>query len=118
MRNKRFFCVSLSLFLVVALLTSRIGSYTRELFVGPIQDHISHAATVCADDDPLSDNSYIFKIKRALFEVASPGLDQVEIAFILPPSFDQQFVSQQFTMPSDVYLDILVPPDEYAPFTS
>lgn len=101
---------SLSFFLIVVLLATRLSSYTHEMFVGPIQEHISQAATVCADEESPAKTPYLFKVKRLLLDVAS--VEQIEIVIALSPALDPQFPLQKFSMPPEVFLDIVVPPDE------
>jgi hypothetical protein len=103
-------CKILAFFLIVVLLASRLGSYTHEMFAGPIQEYISQAATVCADEESPAKTSYLFKVKRFLLDVAS--VEQGEIVLVISPALDPQFPLQKFSIPPEVYLDILVPPDE------
>jgi hypothetical protein len=103
-------CKGLAFFLVVVLLATRLGNYTHEMFVGPIQEYISQAATVCADEESPAKTPYLFKVKRLLLDVAN--VEQVEIVIALSPALDPQFPLQKFSMPPEVYLDIVVPPDE------
>ncbi|PKN11356.1 MAG: hypothetical protein CVU69_12735 [Deltaproteobacteria bacterium HGW-Deltaproteobacteria-4] len=110
------YCKGLAFLLIVVLLATRLGSYTHEMFAGPIQEHISQIAAVCADEDSPEKTPYLFKVKRLLSDVVSP--EQIEVVFVLAPALDPQFPSQKFTMPPDVYLDIVVPPDEDPVFFS
>jgi hypothetical protein len=103
-------CKSLAFFLIVVLLATRLGSYTHEMFAGPIQEYISQIAAVCADEESPEKTPYLYKIKRLLSDIAS--LEQVEIVIVLSPALDPQLHRQKFTMPTEVYLDIAVPPDE------
>jgi len=103
-------CKSLSFSLIIVLLATRLGSYTHEMFVGPIQEYISQAATVCADEESPAKTPYLFKVKRLLLDVAS--VEHVEIVIALSPALDPQFPRQKFFMPPEVYLDIVIPPDE------
>lgn len=105
-------CKSLAFFLIVVLLATRLGSYTHEMFAGPIQEYISQAATVCADEESPAKTPYLFKVKRLLLDVAN--VEQVEIVIALSPALDPQFPLQKFSKPPEVYLDIVVPPDEDA----
>jgi hypothetical protein len=97
---------SLAFLLIVILLATRLGSYTHEMFAGPIQEYISQIAAVCADEESPEKTPYLFKVKRLLSDVVS--LEQIEIVLVLAPALPRQ----KFTMPPAVYLDILVPPDE------
>lgn len=110
------YCKGLAFLLIVVLLATRLGSYTHEMFVGPIQEHISQIAAVCADEESPEKTPYLFKVKRLLSDIVNP--EQIEIVFVLTPALDPQLPSQKFTMPPDVYLDIVVPPDEDPVFLS
>lgn len=105
-------CKSLAFFLIVVLLATRLGSYTHEMFAGPIQEYISQAATVCADEESPAKTPYLFKIKRLLLDIAN--VEQIEIVIALSPALGPQFPLQKFSKPPEVYLDIVVPPDEDA----
>lgn len=112
----KFLCKSLAFFLVVALLTSRLGTYSHEMFVEPIQEFISQTAAVYDDASPQGKTSYILKVKKLLSDIAN--LEQLEISTVISPALETEVVLQKFTMPPAVYLDILVPPDESSPLVS
>lgn len=101
---------SLAFLLIIVLLATRLGSYTHEMFAGPIQEHISQIAALCADEESPEKTPYLFKVKRLLSDVAR--LEQIEIVSFLAPVLDPQHPQLKLTMPPDVYLDIVVPPDE------
>lgn len=107
---------SLSLILIVVLLATRLSNFTHEMFAGPIQEYISQTATVCSDEDSPAKTPYLFKVKRLLLDIAS--VEQADIVITLAPTLDPQFPLQLFFMPPEVYLDIIVPPDEDASFAS
>lgn len=104
------FSKSLAFLLIIVLLATRLGSFTHEMFAGPIQEHISQIATLCADEESPQKTPYLFKVKRLLSDVVSP--EQIKIVIVLSPALDPQLPLQKFTMPPEVYLDIVVPPDE------
>lgn len=110
------YCKDLAFLLIVVLLATRLGSYTHGMFAGPIQEHISQVALVCADEESPEKTPYLFKVKRLLSDIVNP--EQIKIVSILSPALDPQFPAQKFTMPPDVYLDIVVPPDEDPAFFS
>jgi hypothetical protein len=110
------YCKGLAFLLIVVLLATRLGSYTHEMFAGPIQEHIFQTATFCADEESPAKTPYLFKVKRLLSDIVNP--EQIKIVFVLAPALDPQFPDQKFTLPPDVYLDIVVPPDEYPVFFS
>jgi hypothetical protein len=80
------------------------------MFAGPIQEHISQIAALCADEESPKKTPYLFKVKRLLSDVVS--LEELKIVFALAPALDPQRPQLKLTMPPDVYLDIVVPPDE------
>jgi hypothetical protein len=110
------YCKSLAFFLIVVLLATRLGSYTHEMFVGPIQEYISQIAAVCADEESPEKTPYLYKVKRLLSDVAS--LEEMEIVIVLTPALDPQLPRPKFSMPPEVYLDIAVPPDEVPSYVS
>lgn len=110
------YCKGLAFFLIVVLLATRLGSYTHGMFAGPIQEHISQIALVCADEESPEKTPYLFKVKRLLSDIVNP--EQIEIVFVLAPALDPQHPAEEFTIPPDVYLDIVVPPDEDPVFFS
>ncbi|MDZ4185656.1 MAG: hypothetical protein U1D97_11840 [Desulfuromonadales bacterium] len=110
------YCKGLAFLLIVVLLATRLGSYTHEMFAGPIQEYIFQTAIVCADEESPEKTPYLFKVKRLLSDIVKP--EQIELVFVLAPALDPQLPAQEFTMPPDVYLDIVVPPDEAPLFFS
>jgi hypothetical protein len=103
-------CKSLAFFLIIVLLATRLGSYTHEMFAGPIQEYISQVAALCADEESPAKTPYLFKVKRLLSDIVS--LEQIKLVIVLSPALDSPFPLQKFSMPPEVYLDIVVPPDE------
>jgi len=110
------YCKGLAFLLIVVLLATRLGSYTHEMFAGPIQEHIFQTATFCANEESPAKTPYLFKVKRLLSDIVSP--EQIEIVFALTPALDPRLPLLKLTMPPDVYLDIVVPPDEDPVFFS
>lgn len=100
---------TLSFFLILVLLASRLATFSHDFFVEPIQDNISHAATLSADDE--CGGSYNFaKAKKLAFDL--PVLELTENDYSLPSTLDSQIAHQPFIDPLEVFLDILVPPDD------
>ena len=94
--------------LILAILTMRIGSVSHFSFVKPIQNYISKASSL--QEDNIRQKVTFFKIKRSLQDVAPDSSSSG-----LPPYLP--FVSRLVPKPSfqalpEVYLDILLPPDE------
>lgn len=110
------YCQGLAFILIVVLLATRLGSYTHEMFAGPIQEHILQTAIVCADEESPEKTPYLFKVKRLLSDIVNP--EQIAIVSVLTPALDPQLPAVKFTIPPDVYLDIVVPPDEGPVFFS
>lgn len=106
----------LAFLLIVTLLVSRLGNLTHERFVEPIQEYISHEATVYSDDSGKGKTPYILKSKKMLPDISN--LEEIVIDLTLPAGLEIEVVLQKFTMPPKVYLDILVPPDESPSYAS
>lgn len=97
-----------TLFLVVVLLTIRIGIYAHESFVGPIQDNIYHNQIILSDNATEKPSS-LFKLKRVVFDFSF--FDRVEIVTVYREIPPLPYVQSNPNEPPKVYLDIIVPPD-------
>lgn len=112
----KYLTKNLAFLLIVSLLVSRLGTFTHEMFVEPIQEFISQEATVFSDDSPKGKTTYILKVKKLLPDVTT--LEEIMLDLTIPSVIKTELVLQIFTMPPKVYLDILVPPDVSPAFTS
>ncbi len=94
--------------LVLVLLTVRIGSYTTEVFVTPLQDYISDIAFINQDNSGADAKPNVFKPKRAFdfFFLEGRGL----LTF-LPSPIEMLAPCIPFRAFPEVYLDIFVPPE-------
>ena len=107
MRRLTFCTKILAFSLILALLTLRIGSLSRETFVQPVQDVILQTAKISEENTTHKPSG--LKPKRATGEVV-PSQAQLLVEFFpletrLTPCLPYQALPE-------VYLDIFIPPDE------
>jgi hypothetical protein len=109
MRRLTFCTKILAFSLVLVLLTVRLGSFSDETFVYPIQDVIFQTAHISAED--AKHKPSCLKLKRASGEAFCSAV-HLPLEFLphetrLTPCFPYQALPE-------VYLDIFIPPDEQA----
>jgi hypothetical protein len=107
MRRLTFCSKILAFSLILVLLTIRLGSFSQETFVQPVQDVIFKTANISEETGKHKPSSV--KAKRATGEVFCGAVQLVveyhPLETRLTPSFRYQFLPE-------VYLDIFIPPDE------
>jgi hypothetical protein len=102
---------SLALFLVLAVLTARIGSVSYERFVQPIQSYISKAPFY-AEGETNGKVPFV-KLKRSFLDLASI-LAMGEMLHRHPPVVSHLLSFQPFRPLPEVYLEKFYPPDPTA----
>ena len=109
MRRLTFWTKIFALTLVVVLLTVRIGSFSQEAFVYPVQDVIFKTAKLSEENAKHKPSG--MKPKRsageAVSSTAQPLVGFFPLETRLTPCFPYQALPE-------VYLDIFIPPDEPA----
>jgi hypothetical protein len=101
----------LAFFLVLVLLTVRLGSYADETFATPIEDVIFDVAFIAAAEGSGQTKPPLFKPKRAA-DLAFCETDALIPAYLPPVAVLTPHTP--FRSWLDVCLDIFVPPDERA----
>lgn len=109
MRRLPFCSKILAFSLVLILLTVRLGSFSQETFVQPVQDVIFQTAKVCEDD--VKHKPSALKSKRATGEAVASAT-QLLVQFF--PLETRLMPCLSCQAPPEVYLDIFIPPDEQA----
>jgi hypothetical protein len=109
MRKLNFSAKILSFALILVLLTVRIGSFSDESFVYPIQDVIFETAHLSSEDAKHKPSG--LKTKRATGDVFCGAVQQQLEFFPLETRLTPCF---PFKALPEVYLDIFIPPDERA----
>lgn len=95
--------------LVLVLLTVRIGSFSQETFVYPIQDVIFKTAKISEENSKHKPTS--LKLKRIAGEAF---YDAVPLLVEFHPTETRLTAFYPFRAFPEVYLDIFIPPDNLA----
>jgi hypothetical protein len=99
---------TLALLLIVAVMTARIGSFSYERFVQPIQSYISKAPFLAEGET--TGKIPIVKLKRSLLDVASM-LSMEDLIKRPQPALSLLISFQPFVRLPEVYLEKFDPPD-------
>jgi hypothetical protein len=109
MRWLNFSTKILAFSLILVLLTVRIGSFSDETFVYPVQDVLFKTAHISAEEAKHKPSG--LKTKRATGDVFCSAVQQQLEFFPLETRLTPCFPYHPL---SEVYLDIFIPPDEQA----
>lgn len=109
MRRLTFSSKFLALSLVLVLLTIRIGSFSQETFVQPVQDVIFQTEKI--SEETAKHKPSALKPKRAVGEAVADGAQLLVQFFPLETRLTPCLPYQSLP---EVYLDIFIPPDERA----
>lgn len=107
MRRLTLFSKVLAFSLVLVLLTLRLGSFSQETFVQPVQDVIFQTAHI--SEETTKSKPSALKPKRATGEVIASGAQLLVHFFPLETRLTPCLPYQPLP---EVYLDIFIPPDE------
>jgi hypothetical protein len=99
----------LSFALILVLLTIRIGSFTDETFVYPVQDVIFKTAHISSEEAKQKTSG--LKTKRTAGDIFCSAA-QLQLDFF--PLESRLTPSSPYKALPEVYLDIFIPPDEPA----
>lgn len=109
MRRPTLWIKILALSLALVLLTIRIGSFSKETFVQPVQDVIFQTAKI--SEETTKQKPSALKPKRATGEVVASA-SQLLTPFY--PMLTRLIPCLPYQALPEVYLDIFIPPDEQA----
>jgi hypothetical protein len=99
---------TLALLLIVAVMTARIGSFSYERFVQPIQSYISKAPFIAEGET--NGKTPLVKPKRSFFDLASI-LSMEDLVHAHQPVVSMLISVQPFCLLPEVYLEAFDPPD-------
>ena len=104
----RFLRKLLSLFVIVALVSLRLSTFTEQAFIEPVEDALFDVAFIASDETPEEGKLLKAKPKRAFDIVLATSQDIVPVVAGLP-ALPVPFVAELSL--DDILAEIFIPPE-------